>query len=287
MKIKDILKNKKRLLSFEFFPPKKVENEAVLFETIESLKQYNPDFVSVTYGAGGSTRDQTVKWIKDIKYKYNLEVMMHLTCIGSSKNRILSIVKELKDNHIENILALRGDLPEGMPEEEIFKDFKYASELVEYLKNISDFSIGVAGYPEAHAESRSLEEDIENLKIKVDKGGDFIVTQLFFDNNYFYDYMDKLEKHNISVPVIPGIMPITNLKQVLRFTEMCAVKVPVSIIDKMKNKSADDMLKIGIDYAVKQCEDLMNKGVRGLHFYTLNKSKTTEEILKKLPLINA
>jgi methylenetetrahydrofolate reductase (NADPH) len=286
MKISEILNKKQRLLSFEFFPPKKIENEAVLFETIEKLKKYKPDFVSVTYGAGGSTREQTVKWIKDIKNNYDLEVMMHLTCIASSKDKIDSIVKELKANNIENILALRGDLPEDMPEEEIFQDFRYASELVSYLKQISDFSLGVAGYPEAHAECKDLEKDVENLKIKVDQGADFIITQLFFDNNYFYNYLDILAKKNINVPVIPGIMPITNLKQVLRFTEMCSVSIPDSIIKKMENKSKEDMYKIGIDYAVKQCEDLLKNNVRGLHFYTLNKSAATEEILSCLPSVN-
>lgn len=282
MKISDILKNKERVLSFEFFPPKKVENESILFETIERLKGYNPDFVSVTYGAGGSTSEKTMDWTRRIKSEYNLEVMMHLTCVAATKDNIKSIIEDLKINNIENILALRGDLPVDMPTEEIQKEFTYASELVTYLRSVDNLSIGVAGYPECHGECRSLEKDIENLKIKVDQGADFIITQLFFDNRYYYEYMNLLEKNNIKVPVLAGIMPITNINQVLRFTEMCAVSVPDFVVKSMSGKDTEDMMKIGVDYAVKQCSDLIANKVKGLHFYTLNKSIATEQIIKQL-----
>ncbi len=284
MRIDNLLKEKERLLSFEFFPPKKQENERVLFETIEKLKVYNPDFVSVTYGAGGSTRDKTLNWTKVIKDEYNLNVMMHLTCIAATKKKITDIAEVLINNNIKNVLALRGDIPKDEEFDEIENELKHANELVELLSAYDKFSIGVAGYPEGHAEAKSIEEDINNLKRKVDAGADFIITQLFFNNKYFFNYLELLEKNNINVPVIAGIMPITNINQVLRFTQMCAVSVPKNIIEKMNGKSAEYMLKTGVDYAVKQCEELIENDVRGLHFYTLNKSVATEEILTQLTL---
>ncbi len=284
MRIDKLLKEKNRLLSFEFFPPKKQENERVLFETIEKLKGYNPDFVSVTYGAGGSTRDKTLNWTKVIKDEYKLNVMMHLTCIAATKKKIIDIAEALVENNIENVLALRGDIPKDEEFNEIENELKHANELVELLSTYDKFSMGVAGYPEGHAEAKSIEEDIINLKRKVDAGADFIITQLFFDNKYFFDYLELLEKNDINVPVIAGIMPITNINQVLRFTQMCAVSVPKNIIKKMEGKSAKFMLKTGVDYAVKQCEELIENNVKGLHFYTLNKSVATEEILTQLQL---
>jgi methylenetetrahydrofolate reductase (NADPH) len=284
MKIETLLKEKERLLSFEFFPPKKQENEHILFETIEQLKDYEPDFVSVTYGAGGSTRDKTLDWTKLIKEKYALNVMMHLTCIATTKKKINEIINILIEYGIDNILALRGDIPEGINKESIITELKFANELVAFINKYNKFSIGVAGYPEGHAESDSIKKDIENLKKKIDAGADFIITQLFFDNKYFFNYLELLEKNNINVPVIAGIMPITNINQVLRFTQMCAVSVPKHIIDKMEGKSNSDMTKIGIDYAVLQCKELIENNVRGLHFYTLNKSIATKEILNKLQL---
>lgn len=283
MKISEILKTK-RTVSFEFFPPKKVENEEVLFSTIKSLSSYNPDFVSVTYGAGGSTRDKTLEWVRAIKQDYNLEVMMHLTCIGATKTSITEITEKLKNYGIDNILALRGDLPEDEEMSEIVKDFKYASDLVPFLKSKGDFSVGVAGYPEKHLECTSFEKDIEHLKMKIDAGGDVIFTQLFFDNEYFLRYVDAVRKAGIDAPIIPGIMPITNASQVMRFTSMCGVHVPEWITKEMDGKSADDMAEIGIEYAVKMCGELWNSGAAGLHFYTLNKSDATEQILKRLSL---
>ncbi len=284
MKIGILLNQKKRLLSFEFFPPKKQENEQILFDTIKRLKNYNPDFVSVTYGAGGSTRDKTLNWTKIIKDEYGLNVMMHLTCIASNKQKISDIADFLIENQIDNVLALRGDIPQDEEPEFIENELKYANELVELLAEYNKFSIGVAGYPEGHAEAPSIDKDIENLKKKVDAGADFIITQLFFDNNYFFNYLELLEKNNIKIPVIAGIMPITNIKQVLRFTQMCAVTVPDEIINEMEGKSNEDMLKIGIYYAIEQCNELIKNNVKGLHFYTLNKSVATEEILKNIKI---
>ncbi len=284
MKINEILKKKNLVVSFEYFPPKKPENEHILFESIEQLSKYNPDFVSVTYGAGGSTQDKTLEWTKKIKNIYKQNVMMHLTCIGSTKNSIINILEELKAEGIENILALRGDIPEGTEDvDSLFTDFRYASDLVKLIKHYERrFSVGVAGYPEGHIECSCIKEDIENLKKKVDEGAEFIMTQLFFDNSYFYDYLERLEKNNINLPVIAGIMPIINIKQVIKFTDMCGATVPEHLKKKMMDKEPEDMLRIGVDFATEQCRDLIENGVTGIHFYTLNRARATINILDNL-----
>ncbi len=277
-----MLGRKQPLLSFEFFPPKKPESEHILHETVEVLSRFSPDFISVTYGAGGSTRDNTLRWTLDIKENYGLDVMMHLTCIASSRADIQVIVTILKEKGIKNILALRGDPPQDIPDDMLKDDFQYAFELVEYLQDLDGFSIGVAGYPEGHLETPSLERDIEYLKQKVDAGADFVITQLFFDNRYFFDFMDRILKAGIKVPIIPGIMPIVNLRQVQKFTQMCGASVPDTIVGAMDARSHDDMMKIGVDYAVRQCRQLLEAGVAGLHFYTLNRNQATELVLEQV-----
>ncbi len=280
MKISEILKRKERTLSFEFFPPKKVENEQMLFDTIEVLRKYDPDFVSITYGAGGSTRDKTLEWTLRVKKQYGLNPMMHLTCITATKGFVDEIANILKANGVDNILALRGDIPEGFDRSKM--EFEYAYQLVKYLKSKWDFSIGVAGYPEGHPESPSLEKDVEYLKMKVDVGGDFIITQLFFDNSKFFEFLERVERFKIKAPVIAGIMPILSLTQVKRFVEMCGVSIPKELLDDLQGKSNEDAYKVGVDYAIKQCQELIENGVKGLHFYTLNKFNATEEIIRQL-----
>jgi methylenetetrahydrofolate reductase (NADPH) len=282
LKISEILKTKKRTLSFEFFPPKKVENEKTLFNTIDVLKTYNPDFVSITYGAGGSTKEKTIDWTLKIGSEYGLNPMMHLTCITSTKEAIDKTINILNANKIDNILALRGDLPQNPNENNHQSEFKYAYQLVEYIKGKGDFSIGVAGYPEGHPESESLEKDIEHLKMKIDAGGEFIITQLFFDNRYFFDFLERLEKFNIQAPVIAGIMPILNLSQMQRFVDMCGASIPNKLIEKLEGKNKEDMYKIGVEYAIEQCEELIQNDVSGLHFYTLNKHNATKDIIEGL-----
>ena len=282
MRICDLFKLRKTLLSFEFFPPKNPESENVLDETVSILRRFLPDFVSVTYGAGGSTRDKTLHWILSIREKYDLNVMMHLTCIASSKEDIREVTRILKRENIRNILALRGDPPEEGSDYTVKKDFKYALHLVDFLQKTNSFSLGVAGYPEGHTEEPSLEKDIEHLKMKVDAGADFIITQIFFDNDYFYDFMDRTESAGISVPIIPGIMPIVNIGQVQRFTSMCGATVPGPLVSKMEAAEEADMIKLGVDYASEQCLQLLEFGVPGLHFYTLNRNKATEMILDRI-----
>ena len=282
MKIKNILNGKDLVISFEFFPPKKEEMDNVLFDTILKLKKFKPDFVSITCGAGGSTHEKTVDWAKRIINIYNLEVMMHLTCISSTKDNLKSVLKKLEDLSIENILALRGDVPENNDGDACAGGFLFAVDLVSFIKGYSDFSVGVAGYPEGHNECSSIEEDILHLKKKVDKGADFIITQLFFDNNTFYDYQNLLEKYKINVPVLAGIMPITKYSQIIKFSKMCGVKIPEKIINKIEGKKEEEVFKIGTEYAITQCIDLIDNNVKGLHFYTLNRSNATEKILEAL-----
>lgn len=283
MRINEILKNK-RPVSFEFFPPKKEESEVILFQTIKELRKYNPDFVSVTYGAGGTTTEKTLEWTKTMKHAYDYSVMMHLTCIGAQETSIDKILHSLDVLKIDNILALRGDIPEGQENTALSEDFRYAADLVKYIRQKAGdrFSIGVAGYPEKHPEAQTMTADIENLKRKVDEGADFIITQLFFDNFHFYNYLDRIRKAGITIPVIAGIMPIINISQAVKFTDMCGASIPKPLLQKMEGASPEDQYKIGIEFAVKQCGGLWESGVNGLHFYTLNKSKATEEILTKV-----
>ncbi|QAR33625.1 methylenetetrahydrofolate reductase [NAD(P)H] [Geovibrio thiophilus] len=281
MKIIDII-NSKRTISFEFFPPKKEEAESVLFDTISQLKKYSPDFVSVTYGAGGSTTEKTVEWIRRTRVDYGLEVMMHLTCVAATCEVIKSVTSELDSIGVKNILALRGDVPLEMNTDEISKEFEYASDLVNFLKKSGDYSVGVACYPEGHVQTKNIDKELEHLKLKQELGADFAITQLFFVNDYFYRFIEKCEKAGITIPIIAGVMPITNISQVIRFTQMCGVEVPVSIISAMEGRSEEDMFSLGVDYAVEQCADLWKNGVRGVHFYTLNRSGATEEVLKRL-----
>lgn len=281
MKICNKFGVKDRLLSFEFFPPKRVENEHILFETLEDLVPYNPDFVSITYGAGGSTKDKTLEWTLRIKNNYNLDVMMHLTCITSDRDEVNELLDTLKNHGIENILALRGDIPKDGQIYHISRDFKYASDLVEFIKP-KGFCIGVAGYPEGHLEAKSIEDDILHLKRKIDAGGDFIITQLFFDNSLFYRYLELLNKNGIDKPVLAGIMPITSLGQIEKFRAMCGVYIPEDFEKGIAGKSDDYVFKAGVEYATRQCDDLIKHGVKGLHFYTLNKSEATKLILDNL-----
>lgn len=255
----------------------------MLFNTIKELRKYNPNFVSVTYGAGGGSTDKTIEWTRRMKEDYDYSVMMHLTCVGTGRDKIQSITDTLDKMGVDNILALRGDLPKDY-NGEISKDFSYACDLVKHLRDKTGdkFSIGVAGYPEKHPECTSVKADIDYLKMKLDAGGDFVITQLFFDNDYFFDYLDKVRKAGIKAPVIAGIMPIINISQAVRFTEMCGASIPKPLLVKMQDKSAEDQYKIGIEYALQQSNDLWANGVEGLHFYTLNKYGAIKYIIDNI-----
>jgi len=281
MKLRDIYKSKDDLkISFEVFPPKDDDKVQNLLDELKILKSFNPAFVSLTWGAGGNENKST-KLVRDIK-SIGLDVTPHFTCVCSTKDFVLTHINELKDLNIEKILALRGDIPED--KSLCSKDFKYANELVEFLKVNSDLSIGVAGYPEGHIEAETFETDIKNLKRKIEAGADAIFTQMFFDNDKFFKFCDLLEKQAVTVPIIPGIMPILSKKQIDKMTSMAKITIPkrlINLIEKYQDSNTD-MQKMGIDYVSEQCEKLLQYGVFGLHFFTLNKSKSTKIILENI-----
>ena len=245
------------------------------------LLVFNPSLISVTYGAGGSNQNESVEIIKRIKQELNVSPMPHFTCVSTSTENIKNYLKTLKSLDVKNILALRGDMPEN---QKIYNDFKYASELVEYLKKESSLSIAVAGYPEGHKECESMEKDIQYLKQKVDNGADVIFTQLFFNNSHFISFVEKCEKQNITVPIIPGILPVTNYKTLEKMSTLCNAEVPAKMAQVLeKHKDDKDYIKqYGIEYASLQCRELLETGIKGLHFYTLNKAYATSEILKNI-----
>lgn len=281
MRIIDLLKTKKRIFSFEFFPPKNNQDADELYKTIEELLVLKPDFVSITNSSTGIAPYRTVALSGVIKKKLGIEVMAHLTCISHTKEEISQIVQKLKELEIENILALRGDV-HNTGKFKIKRDYRFAYELVSDLKKSGNFSIGVAGYPEKHPESKDFNQDINCLKQKIDCGADFVITQLFFDNRFYHIFVERCRKAGIKVPIIPGIMPITAYKQVQNFTKMFGVSLPKIVIEKM-NKFANDkqsFLKFSMEYSVNQCERLLKDKVPGIHFYTLNKSKITKQILE-------
>jgi methylenetetrahydrofolate reductase (NADPH) len=285
MKISEKLKSSSPVFSFEFFPPKDEAGFQSLFKTIGKLKPANPAFVSVTYGAGGSTRSKTVDLVGKIKNDIAIESMAHLTCVGHQKDEIFSVLESLQNLRIDNVLALRGDPQMG--EEKFIKTeggFGYGNELVSFIKSKFSFCVGAACYPEGHIECPDLSLDMDNLKRKVDAGVDFLITQLFFDNRHYFDFINKARQEGINIPIIPGIMPILNLKQSQRFTKMCGASLSDSLLAKFDGvqDDPDKVREIGINYAIDQCKDLLRSGTPGIHFYTLNRSKATLAILEKL-----
>lgn len=278
MKIKNILKNKKSTFSFEISPPK---TDTPLEESkpiIKELSSGKPDFISVTYGAGGGVKRNSPMIVQTIEKEYNITSLSHLTCIGASKKNIDGILNELKNFGIENILALRGDIPLESNNGESY--FEHASDLSSYIKKNFDFCIGGACYPEKHPESKTLEEDIDNLKKKIDSGMEFLTTQLFFDNEIFYRFMDKINERSINIPILTGIMPITNAKQIKRICELSGNAMPkrfIEITEKFGNDSKA-MEQAGIAYAIEQIIDLVVHGVKYVHLYTMNKPTTTLKI---------
>jgi len=285
MKISQILDQGRQTFSFEFFPPKSDEGFDQLYQTIENLKSWNPGYVSVTYGAGGSTRSKTIELVGRIKQKIGLEGMAHLTYVGHTADEIRGVLDLLKEKGVDNVLALRGDPPQGA--EKFVKTangFEYGNELVAFIRKNYSFCLGVAGYPEGHAECPDKNVDLENLKRKVDAGADFIVTQLFFDNRFFIEFLERTRAIGIQVPIIPGIMPIINAKQTKRFTKMCGASIPADLLARLEEYQEDNLAigKIGVEHATRQCEELLKIGVPGIHFYTLNRSKATLNILENL-----
>lgn len=291
MRLRDFYQNQRLTFSFEFFPPKTPEGEQKLFDTVEELKTLGPSFVSVTYGAMGTTLANTLRIVFKIKSEIGIEVAAHLTCVGHTQDEIEIVLKELASRGVENLVALRGDPPKGETEfKPVPGGFRYAGDLVGYIRNHPTFkqafSIAVAGYPEGHVECRDKGKDLENLKRKVDHGADVVITQLFFDNRDYLDFVSRARKAGIRVPIVAGIMPVTNGSQIQKFAEMCGAKIPAVLRDKILQYGEDQSAveAYGIEYATKQCAGLVEEGVPGIHFYTLNKSRATVEIYMNLGL---
>jgi methylenetetrahydrofolate reductase (NADPH) len=286
MLVKDILNRNQISFSFEFFPPKTDKGWESLFATISDLEPLKPAYVSVTYGAGGSTRDRTHDLVTKIEQDTGITVVSHLTCVGSSRDEIRDILAKYQEAGIVNILALRGDAPEGAKKWEQHPDgFKHAAELVAFIKkNFPDMGIGVAGFPEGHPETPNRLLEIDYLKAKVDEGADYIVTQLFFDNRDFYDFCERCETAGINVPIVAGIMPIVTKSGMERMAELAAgARFPAGLIKGVKRAESDEYVeKFGIHWATEQVRDLIDNNVRGIHFYTLNRSLQTLRIYESL-----
>ena len=287
MKIKNLYNNKETVFSFEIFPPNKNFSSEKLYEVIDELSTHNPDFISVTYGAGGTTKSGTIEMASYIKNKLNIESVTHLTCVGSKKDEIDDFLNELEENNIKNILALRGDIPLGHTEELLDSgDFKYASDLIEEINKNGKFSVGGAFYPEVHHENNDL-LDLFHLKKKAEAGIDFLISQIFFDNEVFLSYKEKAEKLGITVPLTAGIIPITNANQIKRITSLCHCSIPKKlgkILEKYGDNN-DSMMQAGVAYATEQIVELLSSGVKGIHLYTMNKTEAVKEILNNISYI--
>ncbi len=285
--IRQIL-SKKKIFSFEIFPPKTPEGEAQLFKNLAELKKLSPDFISVTMGAMGSNQRNTFEIVNRIQTEHAITGVAHLTCIGSNRNKIREALKELKDKKISHLLCLRGDPPLDSTYQAPQDGFRYANELVEFIRNESgsDFTLGVAGYPEGHIESPSKEEDLKNLKKKVNAGAEYIITQLFFNNDDYFSFVDRARKIGIFVPIIPGIMTVTNFSQLKTFIKMCGAKIPDQMYqDLIRIKDNPEQVReYGIEYAIHQCQNLSQRGTPGLHFYILNQTGPMKKIYEALQI---
>ncbi len=299
--LKKIREGKGFSISFEFFPPKTEDDFQKLLATVEDLKAtVEPTFISVTYGAAGSTRERTKNVVLTLAKKNSIPVMAHITCIAHSRDELMEILNEYSRSGIENLLVLRGDKPASMSEKE-FRKIKergcgHATDLLELInENFKErFSLGVAAYPEKHREAKTLDEDIFYLKLKQELGAEFAITQMFFVNDHFYRFLEKARKMGVSIPIVPGIMPITNFSQIRKSAELSGAEIPEKLLKKLERaagikdpeRARKEVEKIGIEHATRQCEDLIKNGIRGLHFFTLNRSKATMEIFKNIePLI--
>ncbi len=287
MKVSEIFSQAdKALISCEFFPPRTDKGEENLWNCLNELKAINPSYISVTYGAGGSTQNRTKSIVTRIKSETSFSAVAHLTCVGATKAELAELLADYRAVGIENILALRGDAPEGADSfEAVTGGFSYATDLIAFLREQGDFSIACATYPEGHPESAGgVADDIRYLKLKQDNGADAAITQYFFNNEAFFRFRDAAEKAGITIPIIPGIMPISNFDQIVRFSGMCGAQIPDWLHARMTpiRENLDAVQQLGIELATEQCRELLDAGVPGFHFYTLNKSASTIAIYKNL-----
>lgn len=285
MRITERLRSRTPFFSFEFFPPKTDDGVAALMATLATLKTLDPAYVSVTYGAGGSTRDRSVEIAKRITAEIGLEVMAHVTCSGSTVDELRSLFRELEAAGIQNVLALRGDPPRGAAAfQAVEGGFRYASDLVGLLEREFDFCIAGACYPEKHPEALSLHADLEALEGKVNAGARFLITQLFFDNAHYFEFVARVRARGITVPIVPGIMPITNYDQIARFTAQIGATIPAGLRAELEARrdEPEAVSELGVAYATLQCVELLDNGAPGIHFYTLNKSPATRAVVSAL-----
>jgi methylenetetrahydrofolate reductase (NADPH) len=282
-------KARRPVVSFEFFPTKTPEAERALLEkTIPALRELHPDFCSVTYGAGGSTREKTLTIVDRIQREQQITTMAHLTCVNSTIDETRAVLEQTRALGIKNVLALRGDPPSGA--QEFVKaegGFEYSYQLVQCIRESDGFSIGVAGFPEGHIACREGKlVDWQRLKAKIDHGADFVITQLFFDNRDYFAFRDFLAAQGVTVPIVPGIMPILSTSQIKRFVALCGAEMPSALLSELERRADDDeaVSQFGIEYATRQCDELLREGAPGLHFYTLNKARSTTEVIRNLAL---
>lgn len=283
MPLADHFRPGRRGLSFELFPPKTPAGEASLYETVEALTVFGPDFFTCTYGAGGSTRDKTLEIVSRVKERFGLPVASHLTCVGSTVDQLRDYLREACDRGVDYIVALRGDPPKGETEFKAVKGgLSYANELVSLIRSeFRHYGIAVAGYPEVHQEAPSAEADLNNLKRKVDAGADIVVTQLFYDNADHFRFVERAREIGIHVPIVPGILPVTNLAQIQRITSLCKACLPESFVKELGRKDdVDWQFQVGVDFATRQVAELLERGAPGVHFYVLNKSAATAKVLE-------
>ena len=286
MKIRDILQEK-RTVSCEFFPPREEDGIPAVFRAIDRVATYNPDFISVTYGAGGSTRAFTERITMQVKHETALEVMAHLTCVAQTRDEVHGVLERLDEAGVENVIALRGDPPRGQENFVAAEGgFGHATELIDHIRANFDFGLAAACYPEGHTESPDLDSDIRYAREKVEKGADFLITQLFYDNKYFFEFIERAHRAGIDVPIIPGVLPILNTAQIRRFTSLCGASIPPDLDSKLDRFAEDDnaVRDLGVEYASRQVEELWENGVPGVHFYVLNRSYSVSRILANLNL---
>lgn len=282
--IQNMFENK-RTLSFEVFPPKKDGEFEKAFEVLDALGELKPDFISVTYGAGGSRSGQTIEIASYIQNNLGIDAMAHMTCVGSRREQLLKIYEELKKHNVKHVLALRGDRPKDMTDEQFAsRDFAHASDMMTFLSEQTDLKLAGACYPEKHFEAFSMESDLNNLKKKQEAGAEFLISQLFFDNDFYYAFLEKAAKKGISIPICAGIMPITSSKQIGTTITLAGSSIPKALADIIAAYGDDpeEMRKAGIDYAIRQIRDLQENGVNDIHLYTMNKPKMAKEIAEAI-----
>jgi methylenetetrahydrofolate reductase (NADPH) len=285
MRIAEILEQRRPVFSFEFFPPKTEEGQRTLGASLEVLRDDAPDFVSMTYGAGGTTRNSTVELTRWIKQDLGIEAMAHLSCVGEPRERLVEILGQIEAAGVENVLALRGDPPRGETQWRPHPGgLHYSVELIRLIRERYDFCVGAACFPEVHPDAPDRASDLGYARAKQEAGAGFLITQLFFDNEFYFEFVEEARSAGVTVPIVPGIMPITNYGQIKRFTEMCGASIPDEL-ERELNGRADDpeaVAELGVAYATLQCSDLLARGAPGVHFYTLNRSPATRAILAAL-----